>query len=94
MPNKSVIIYSLNKKNKIVLVIEDNGQGISDCDLPRVFDYGFTGTDRKKEYSTGIGLYLCKKLCDRLNLSINIESEYKKFTRITIVFPKTNLYKE
>ena len=92
--DKLIKIYSLNKKNKIVLVIEDNGQGIRDCDLPRVFDYGFTGTDRNKEYSTGIGLYLCKKLCDRLNLSIDIESVYKKFTRVTIVFPKTNLYKE
>lgn len=91
---KLIQMYSLNNKNNIVLVIEDNGHGIMDCDLPRVFDYGFTGTDRKKEYSTGIGLYLCKKLCDRLNLSINIESKYKKFTRITIVFPKTNLYKE
>ena len=92
--DKLIKIYSLNKKNKIVLVIEDNGQGIRDCDLPRVFDYGFTGTDRNKEYSTGIGLYLCKKLCGRLNLSIDIESVYKKFTRVTIVFPKTNLYKQ
>ena len=91
---KLIQIHSLNNKNNIVLAIEDNGQGIMDCDLPRVFDYGFTGTDRKKEYSTGIGLYLCKKLCDRLNLSISIESEYKKFTRVTIIFPKTNLYKE
>lgn len=92
--DKLIKIYSLNKKNKIVMLIEDNGQGIRDCDLPRVFDYGFTGTDRNKEYSTGIGLYLCKKLCSRLNLSIDIESVYKKFTRVTIVFPKTNLYKE
>lgn len=92
--DKLIKIYSLNKKNKIVLVIEDNGQGIRDCDLPRVFEYGFTGTDRNKEYSTGIGLYLCKKLCVRLNLSIDIESVYKKFTRVAIVFLKTNLYKD
>lgn len=87
-------IYSENNKNNVVLVIEDNGIGILEHDLPRVFEYGFTGSDRSKQYSTGIGLYLCKKLCDRMNLSIKIESEYTKFTRVSIIFPKNNLYRQ
>lgn len=63
-------------------------------DLPRVFEYGFTGADRQKQYSTGIGLYLCKKLCNKMNLDIKIESQYKKFTKVKIIFPKTNLYRQ
>ena len=78
----------------MVLVIEDNGEGILDHDLPRIFEYGFTGTDRQKQYSTGIGLYLCKKLCNKMNLDIKIESQYKKFTKVKIIFPKTNLYRQ
>ena len=84
----------MNNKNNVILYIEDNGEGIRDYDLPRVFEYGFTGTDRNKEYSTGMGLYLCKKLCNKLNLDINIESEFQKFTRVSIVFPKTSLYRQ
>ncbi|WP_455544181.1 sensor histidine kinase [Intestinibacter sp.] len=91
---KVIKIHSENNPNNVVLIIEDNGDGILDYDLPRVFEYGFTGTDRQKQYSTGIGLYLCKKLCDKMNLNINIESEFKRFTRVSIIFPKTSLYRQ
>ena len=93
-PEKVIKIHSENNKNNVVLVIEDNGEGILDHDLPRVFEYGFTGADRQKQYSTGIGLYLCKKLCNKMNLDIKIESQYKKFTKVKIIFPKTNLYRQ
>ena len=92
-PNKIIKIHSEENKNNVVLIIEDNGEGILDYDLPRVFEYGFTGSDRQKQYSTGMGLYLCKKLCNKMNLDINIESEYKRFTKVKIIFPKTSLYK-
>lgn len=85
-------IYAEKSKNKVDLVIEDNGVGIPQEDLPRVFEKGFTGSDRKKEYSTGIGLYLCKKLCDRLNLSIEITSVEHKFTKVVIVLPNSSLH--
>ena len=49
----------------MVLVIEDNGEGILDHDLPRVFEYGFTGTDRQKQYSTGIGYIFVKNFVIR-----------------------------
>lgn len=71
----------------MILEIKDNGCGIKGSDLPRVFEKGFTGSNRRKEHSTGIGLYLCKKLCNRLNLDIEIESVVKQYTRVRIIFP-------
>ena len=55
----------LKKKNKkVILKIWDNGTGIKEEELPRIFEKGFTGSNgRENERSTGIGLYLVKKLC-------------------------------
>ncbi len=55
-------------------------------------------TERKKEKIRkrtfiGMGLYLCKKLCTRLNLNISIVSEEKKYTKISIIFPNSSLHK-
>lgn len=81
-------IYSLeNENNKISLIIEDNGIGIPKSDINRVFDKGFTGENgRVHGKSTGIGLYLCKKLCTKLNLEINLKSEVNNGTRVIINF--------
>ena len=55
--------------------VEDNGIGISPADLPRVFEKGFTGQNgRMVQQSTGIGLYLCKRLCNKLDIGITAES--------------------
>ncbi len=57
------------------LVIADNGIGIRAEDLPRVFEKGFTGYNgRRDKKSTGIGLYLCRRVMDRLNHEISISS--------------------
>ncbi len=65
------------------LVIEDTGIGIQTEDLPRIFEKGFTGYNgRQEKKSTGIGLYLCKSVCDKLNHGIAVESETGKGTRI------------
>lgn len=81
----SIKIYFENKS----LVIEDNGIGIKAADLPRVFEMGYTGENgRKVGSSTGLGLYLVKSIGKDLNLSIKIESEEGKFTKIMINFPK------
>ena len=57
------------------LVIADNGIGIREEDLPRVFEKGFTGYNgREDKKSTGIGLYLCRRVMDRLNHNISIVS--------------------
>ena len=74
---------------KNFLIIEDNGIGIKDTDLPRVFEMGYTGENgRKLGSSTGLGLYLVKFIGKDLNLDIKIESEEGKFTKIMINFPK------
>lgn len=91
-PDGEVKIRSFGKENLIVLSVTDNGIGIRKDELPRIFDKGFTGTNgRKNERSTGMGLYICKKLCDKLGLSIDVHSEYGEGTTISIVFPKSSM---
>lgn len=89
---KKIMINGKTEKNKIILEITDNGCGIKESDLPRVFEKGFTGSDRKKEHSTGMGLFLCKKLCNKLNLNITIESKVQEYTKVIIIFPKSSLH--
>ncbi|MDB1922100.1 sensor histidine kinase [Clostridium tertium] len=89
--NPKVKIYTEDIKNGIQLIIEDNGFGISQSELNRVFEKGFTGSKgRLNNKSTGIGLYLCKKLCEKLGLTIDIESKENLYTKVIIIFPKGN----
>ena len=82
-------IESKKCENSVILIIQDNGVGIIERDLPRVFDKGFTGENgRKFGKGTGIGLYLCKKLCNKMGLGLDIESEENKGTKVTLVFPQ------
>ncbi|MDZ4964301.1 sensor histidine kinase [Clostridium perfringens] len=86
--HKELKIYCSESSKYVILNIEDNGAGISEKDVSRVFDKGFTGENgRKFGKSTGIGLYLCKKLCKKLGLDITLISEEGKFTRVSIIFP-------
>ena len=86
--HKELKIYCNENSKYVILNIEDNGAGISEKDIPRVFHKGFTGENgRKFGKSTGIGLYLCKKLCKKLGLDINLVSEEGEFTRVSIIFP-------
>lgn len=92
--NEEIKINSRIIKNGVAVYIEDNGIGIVGSDLSRIFDKGFTGKNgRTYGQSTGIGLYLCKKLCDKLGLEISAESKENKFTRLTIFFPKGTFVK-
>lgn len=74
------------------LVIADTGIGIAPEDLPRVFEKGYTGyngrTDKK---ATGIGLYLCKKILQKLGHGISISSEIGKGTRVSIDLSREEL---
>ncbi|WP_195964509.1 sensor histidine kinase [Clostridium cuniculi] len=90
IPNKGeVSIFSKINENNIILTIEDNGVGISEKDIDRVFEKGFTGENgRKFGKSTGIGLYLCKKLCDKLGIGISLISKEGLGTKVNIVFPQ------
>lgn len=74
------------QQDQVILVVEDNGIGISPADLPRVFEKGFTGQNgRMVQQSTGIGLYLCKRLCDKLGIGIAAESSGQG-TAISLAF--------
>lgn len=86
--NSELKFYCNENKEGIILSVEDNGIGISDKDIDKVFLKGFTGENgRKFTKSTGMGLYICKKLCEKLNLGISIESVEDKFTRVSLIFP-------
>ncbi len=80
-------VYSQNNGVNISLVIEDNGCGIKPSELSRAFEKGFTGSNRNKSNSTGMGLYLAKKLCVRLGLELEIFSQENEYTRLVITFP-------
>ena len=90
--NKKIEISSQEKNDKVILYIKDNGIGIKKGEITRVFERGFTGENGRiiGQKSTGIGLYLCKKLCDRLGLGIELNSEKDKGTEVRIIFPKNN----
>ena len=80
--------------NSVKLLVEDNGIGISKNDLGQVFNKCFTGENgREKSKSTGIGLYIAKKLCVKLGHRIEIESEAGSFTRVVITFGKNDFFK-
>ena len=88
------MFYAEDTEKEIILHIKDNGIGVSQNDLKRVFDKSFTGENgRKMRNSTGFGLYICKKLIDKLGHKINATSEENKYFEITITFGKNDLYK-
>ena len=77
------------------LVIEDNGIGIKEEDLPRIFEKGFTGFNgRYEKKSSGLGLYLCKKTLDKLGHHIEISSKVGEGTRVEITFPKEDTLRD
>lgn len=82
---------SINKISNNTLVIEDTGIGIASEDLPRICEKGFTGyTGRENQKSTGIGLYLCKRILKNLSHSIKIESTVDVGTKVIISFSQIN----
>ena len=78
--------FAVKENDSIILSVEDNGIGIPQSDLPRIFEKGFTGQNgRMIRSSTGIGLYLCRRLCDKLGIGISASSE-RKGTAISLSF--------
>ena len=82
-----ILHFEATKTNdKIVLFVSDNGIGIPQSDLPRIFKKGFTGQNgRIGKNSTGIGLYLCKRLCDKLGIGLTAYSE-NRGTTVSLIF--------
>lgn len=72
-------------KEPKMLVIEDTGIGIAEEDLPRIFEKGYTGYNGRTDGSaSGIGLYLCRRICGNLHIGIQAESEVGKGTKIIL----------
>lgn len=88
----NIEVYSEPKKDNTVLYIKDNGIGIKKEEISRVFDKGFTGTNGRLagKKSTGIGLYLCRNLCEKLGVSINVKSTDGEGTVVSLVFPNSS----
>ena len=87
-PEPVVTISARPLGRQVRLTVADNGVGIPAHELPRVFDRGFTGSNgRARGGSTGIGLYLCKKLAGFLELELEISSEEGAGTVVTLTFP-------
>ncbi len=84
---ESVKIYFSDEENS--LVIKDTGIGISESDLPKIFDRGYSGFNGKGfRNSTGVGLYLAKKIFDRLGCCIYVESRQGVGSEFRIFFPR------
>lgn len=91
----TIQIFTKQESNQLWLVIEDNGIGIWEEDLPRVFERGFTGYNgRADKKSTGIGLYLCKKVMGRLRHQIRIESKVGVGTQVFLGLAREELHPE
>lgn len=83
--NEGHIAIYMDKERKKTLVIEDTGIGIREEDLPRIFENGFTGYNgRMERRATGIGLYLCKQILDKLGHEIQVNSVVGRGTQIRI----------
>lgn len=86
-PQGGVTIETAEEKDRFFITIKDTGIGIKAEDLPRVFEKGYTGYNgRADKKATGIGLYLCRQMADKLGHTIRMESELGKGTKVWIGF--------
>ncbi|MCR5829872.1 MAG: sensor histidine kinase [Lachnospiraceae bacterium] len=95
-PERQLIISVRAEKtdDRITVYFRDNGIGIDEADIPKVFEKSFTGQNGRKDLkSTGMGLYIVKNLCDRLEHGISIESVKDEYTEVKLVFKKNDFYR-
>lgn len=86
--NGGIKIFAYDKNT---LIISDTGIGIAPEDLPRIFEKGYTGYNgRIDKTASGLGLYLCKLICDNLKINIDIKSQIGKGTVCTLDFRQKN----
>ena len=86
-----IILSAKALENQVQLTVSDNGIGIPAHELPRVFDRGFTGSNgRSRGGSTGMGLYLCRKLAGHLGIQLDIQSVEGQSTSVRFTFPASH----
>ncbi len=79
---------SFPKGNRHILSVKDNGIGVRACDLPYIYEKGFTGdSGESRKRATGMGLYLVKEMAKDLNLSLHADSQWNKGFEMQISFP-------
>ncbi|WP_313630889.1 two-component system sensor histidine kinase SapS [Enterococcus devriesei] len=96
-PNHGEISITIAvKRGGVALSLQDNGIGIPPEDLGRIFDKGFTGENGRKaqQHSTGLGLYLAKRLAEKLGVGLTAESTMNEGTTMTLFFPRLDYYHE
>lgn len=82
---RGILSIYIENQNPSVLVIEDNGIGISPSDLPKIFDKGYSGLNgRLSEKATGLGLYLAREISERLGCTLTINSLQGEWTRAEV----------
>ena len=87
-----ITIYGEQSKGQKSLIVEDNGWGISREDIGRIFEKGFTGKNgrRADTHATGMGLYLCRRLCEKLQIGLICQSQEGSYTRMILTFPDSD----
>jgi len=90
--DKKIVFSSHTSADNVVLSIKDNGIGINESEIDRIFDKGFVGTNgRLVGKSTGFGLYICKKLCSNLHIGITADSKKDEYTDVVLTFPRSKI---
>lgn len=83
------------KRGRVILCIRDTGMGIAPEDLPRIFEKGYTGYNgRSDKKASGIGLYLCRRICSSLRHTITANSSLESGTVIRIGFAQDGSFYE
>lgn len=81
-----IVSITFNEKENY-LEIKDNGIGIKESDLPKIFDKGYSGFNgRQNQKSTGIGLFLVKQILDKLGQKVKLESKLDEGTSVKVYF--------
>ena len=81
----SVKISAEETENGLQIFVKDTGIGIKREDLPRIFEKGFTGYNgRMDKKASGLGLYLCKGVCEKLGHEIRVVSEEGEGTTVIL----------
>lgn len=83
--NPHWMIFMETSENQKKVIFRDNGYGVKSCDLPHIFEKGFAGdSGNVRIKSTGMGLYLVKKLAEDLKIKIDVKSEWMQGFEITL----------
>ena len=84
-----ITISVAEEENAVNISVKDTGIGIPAENLPRIFESGYTGFNgRTDSHSSGIGLYICKKICDNLGIKIDVSSEVSKGSEFVLKISK------